>query len=124
MKLLSIALLLGDAKVARSVAASLRHHFHAIHAVGSLEELRDSIVKHRVEVAIVDIEMASLSEIEQLHREFTGTCIVCTHRLADDQMWTAALNAGAADVCPSFDTGSIVTAALRGSPSASRSAAA
>ena len=124
MKPLSIALLQGDVKVARSLARSLCHHFHAIHAVGSLEELRETIVKHRVEVAIVDIEMASLSEIERLHRDFTGTCIVCTHRLADEEMWTAALNAGAADVCPSFDTGSIVTAALRSTLSVGRSAAA
>ncbi|HKN37367.1 MAG TPA: hypothetical protein VJX16_29340 [Terriglobales bacterium] len=124
MKPLSIVLLQGDARVARSLAGSLCHHFHAIHAVRSLEELRETMVKHRTEVAIVDIEMASLSEIARLHREFTATCIVCTHRLADEEMWTAALNAGAADVCPSFDTGSIVTAALRSTPSVSRSAAA
>jgi hypothetical protein len=37
---------------------------------------------------------------------------VCTHRLADEKMWTTAMDAGAADVCPSFDTRSIVTAAL------------
>jgi hypothetical protein len=61
--------------------------------------------------------MACLSEVECLHRDFAGTCIVCTHRLADEEMWTAALSAGATDVCPSFDTRSIVTAALRSSPS-------
>ena len=124
MRPLSIALLQGDSQVARSLAGSLCHHFHAIHAVSSLQELRESIVKHRIEVAIVDIEMASLPEIARLHREFTGTCIVCTHRLADEEMWTAALNVGAADVCPSFDTGSIVSAALRSTPSVTRSAAA
>jgi DNA-binding NarL/FixJ family response regulator len=124
MKSLNVALLQGDARVTRSLAGSLCHHFHAIHSVGSLEELRETIVKHRIEVAIVDIERASLPEIERLHREFTGTGIVCTHRLADEEMWTAALNAGAADVCPSFDTGSIVTAALRSTPSVRRSAAA
>jgi DNA-binding NarL/FixJ family response regulator len=102
----------------------LCHHFHAIHAVRSLEELREVIVKHRIEVAIVDMEMARMSDIKRLHRDFTGTCIVCTHRLADEEMWTAALDAGAADVCPSFDTSSIVTAALRSSPSITRSAAA
>jgi DNA-binding NtrC family response regulator len=124
MKSLSIALLQGDARVARSLAASLCHHFHVIHAVRSLGELREIIVKHRIEVAIVDIEVTPMSEIERLHREFTGTCIVCTHRLADEEMWTAALSAGATDVCPSFDTGGIVTAALRNAPSFTRSAAA
>jgi DNA-binding NtrC family response regulator len=124
MKPLSIALLQGDARVARSLAASLCHHFHVIHAVRSLAELREIIVKHRIEVAIVDMEMTPMSEIERLHREFTGTCIVCTHRLADEEMWTAALSAGATDVCPSFDTGGIVTAALRNAPSFTRSTAA
>ena len=39
--------------------------------------------------------------------------IVCTHRLADEEMWTAALNAGAADIYPSYDTRGILSAAVR-----------
>jgi DNA-binding NarL/FixJ family response regulator len=102
----------------------LCHHFHAIHAANNIQELRQVIAKHRTEVVIVDIEKASLLEIECLRRDFTGICIVCTHRIADDEMWTAALNAGAADMCSSVDTHSIVTAALRNTPPLQQSAAA
>jgi DNA-binding NtrC family response regulator len=116
MKALSVALLQSDSRVARRLAASLCHHFQTIYATNSIAELRETLVRHRTELAILDLEMASLSEIEWLHREFTGVCIVCTHRLADDEMWTAAMSAGASDVCPAFDTRTIVTAALRSAP--------
>ncbi len=124
MKPLSVVLLQTDPGTSRALAASLCHHFHAIFCVNSVQELRELILKHHPEVAVVDIELASLSEIQRLSREFTGMCIVCTHRLADEQMWTAALNAGATDVCPSCDTHAIVTSTLRYGPRGVRSAAA
>ncbi len=124
MKPLSLALLQGDAQTTRSLASSLCHHFTAIYSARSIEELRELIVRYRTEVVIVDMEVACLSEVERLHREFTGICIVCTHRLADEDMWTAAINAGAADICSSRDTRSIVTAALRSKESYGASAAA
>lgn len=124
MKPLSLALLQGDAQTTRSLASSLCHHFTAIYSARSIEELRELIVKYRTEVVIVDMEVACLSEVERLHREFAGICIVCTHRLADEDMWTAAINAGAADICSSADTSSIVTAALRSRNSFGISAAA
>jgi len=76
-------------------------------------ELRSDIAKHHAGIVILDMETASISDVERLSREFPKTCIVCTHRLADDDMWAAALNAGAADVCPASDTSGILRAALR-----------
>jgi hypothetical protein len=75
-------------------------------------------------VAVIDVEIAGLSEVQSMSREFSGMCIVCTHRLADDQLWTAALSAGATDVCPSRDTRAIVTSTLRYSPARAHSVAA
>jgi hypothetical protein len=69
------------------------------------------------------MEAASISDVEHLSREFPKARIICTHRLADDNMWTAALNAGAADICPPSDTRGIVRAAL-GDAEMKRSAAA
>ena len=57
--------------------------------------------------------MASLSEVARLCHDFPAISIVCNHRLADEEMWAATLNAGAADCCPSHDTRDIVRAALR-----------
>ena len=124
MKPLSVVLLQTDAGTSRALAASLCHHFHAIFCVNSVAELRESVLKHRPEVAVIDMELANLSEVQQMSRDLPGMCIVCTHRLADDEMWTAALGAGATDVCRSRDTRAIVTSTLRYGPGGTISAAA
>ncbi|HSM87586.1 MAG TPA: hypothetical protein VLT16_15625, partial [Candidatus Limnocylindrales bacterium] len=61
--------------------------------------------------AIVDLELAGVDHVQQLRREFPATTIVCTHRLADEKMWTQALSAGAADCCFNSDVRAIVLAA-------------
>jgi len=88
-----------------------------------MDELRNRIAKQRAEVVIVDVESIPLTEVQILSREFPKLCIVCTHRLADEEMWTAALSVGAADVCPSSDTHGILTSALRNSNRAKSAAA-
>jgi AmiR/NasT family two-component response regulator len=113
MKSLSVAILQNDPRVARLLSGQLCHQFQAVHVVRTTAELRDIIVRFRPQVLVVDIETASLSEIEQLHREFTGACIVCTHRIADEEMWTAAMDAGAADICSASDSRAILDAAMR-----------
>lgn len=123
MDTLNVVLLQSDPGTAQSLVACLSTSFHSVRCVGSLEELRMSIAKHRAEVVILDVEKIPFCEIRQLSREFPGVCIVCTHRLADEEMWTTALNAGAADICSSNDTRAILAAALR-NVAISRSAAA
>jgi DNA-binding NtrC family response regulator len=113
MQFSSVVLLHSDPQISESLAASLCNSFHSVRAVGSVEELRGSIAKNRADVVIVDIEKAPLSDVERLSNEFPGICIVCTHRVADEEMWTAALNAGAVDIYPSDDARGILTAALR-----------
>jgi DNA-binding NarL/FixJ family response regulator len=119
----NVVLLLSDPGMAQSLTSALSQSFRSVFQVQSVSELRSSIAKHRARVAILDMETASLSDVERLAHDFPGASIVCTHRLADEEMWTAALNAGAADICPPSDTGGIVRAALR-SAAASRSVAA
>jgi DNA-binding NtrC family response regulator len=113
MQYSSVVLLQADSGMSQSLLASLCISFHSVRAVRSVDELRGSIAKNRADVVIVDIEEAPLSDVQRLSREFPGICIVCTHRLADEEMWTAALNAGAVDIYPSDDARGIVTAALR-----------
>lgn len=108
-----IVVLQCDPGVAQSLISALSSSFPSIHRVGSLGELRSSIAKHRAGVAILDMETASLSDVEHLSRDFPAAGIVCTHRCADEEMWAAALNAGACDLLPSADTRGIVQAALR-----------
>ena len=113
MQPLNVVLLQSDSRVAQSLASALANTFSSVRQVQSLGELRTSIAKHRGGIAILDMEAASISDVERLSREFPQACIVCTHRLADEDMWTAAVNAGAADVCPPSDTSGIVRTALR-----------
>jgi DNA-binding NarL/FixJ family response regulator len=123
MQPLDVVLLQSDSRVAQSLVSALSNSCTSVRQVGSFGELRNSIAKHRVGIAILDMETASISDVERLSREFPKACIVCTHRLADDAMWTAAVNAGATDVCPPSDTRSILRAALRNTFSAHSAAA-
>jgi DNA-binding NarL/FixJ family response regulator len=111
MKPLSVVVALNNSQNAEMLAKSLYNHFRVVNVAGDLEELRHAIPKHRADVAIVDLEMAALDEVQQLKRGFPATRIICTHRLADEKMWTEALSAGAVDCCYASDVRAIVLAA-------------
>jgi DNA-binding NtrC family response regulator len=109
MKLSNVVLLQGDSQVVQSLLHSLKAPSYSTHATRSLDELRKTIARHHADVAVVDIEVTPITEVESLSRNFPETRIICTHRLADEQMWTTALGAGASDVVHN-DTGSILAA--------------
>ena len=118
----SIVLLEKDPGVARSLAGGLRSHF-SVHVTRSREELRDRVERNHPEAVVLNIEYWRLTDVESLHREFPKLPIVCTHRIPDEELWMAALEAGATDVCPSDDVSNVLTSVLR-STAVSRSAAA
>ncbi len=111
MKPLSVVIAHSSTQAAESLARSLHNHFRVVNVAHNFGELLTSIPRHRADVAVVDLEMAALSEVRQLHKEFGATTIVCTHRLADEKMWMDALAAGAADCCNASDVRAIVLAA-------------
>jgi DNA-binding response OmpR family regulator len=113
MQPLSIVVFQRDPRLAQALASTLSLHYHAVYVATSIEELRGDIPRHRPDVVILDIEASCLNEVERLHHEFPGVCIVCTHRVADEEMWAAALNAGASDMCPACDTKGILMSAER-----------
>jgi DNA-binding NarL/FixJ family response regulator len=112
MQPLNVVLLQSDSRVAECLVSALASSSTSVRQVKTLGELRNSIEMHVAGIAILDMEAASISDVEHLSREFPKARIVCTHRLADEDMWAAALNAGAADVCPPSDTRGILRAAL------------
>jgi DNA-binding NarL/FixJ family response regulator len=112
MQPLNVVLLQGDPGTARSLIAPLGSIFGSVREAKSFGDVRDSVAKENTDVVIVDMEMASLPDVESLSHDFPEVCIVCNHRLADDHLWTAALNAGAADCCSSDPRG-ILEAAER-----------
>jgi DNA-binding NtrC family response regulator len=112
MQPLNVVLLQSDSGISQNLVASLSASDQHVHLARSSEELRRSIVNYHAGAVIVDLEAAPLSEVERLSHDFPDVSIVCNHRIADEQMWTASLTAGAADCCPSSDTKAIAKAAL------------
>jgi DNA-binding response OmpR family regulator len=108
-----IVLLQSDPRVAQLLSASLRDSFHSVHVVQSIDELRNTTAKHRPHAVILDLESISLEQIEELKQQFDGVRLVCNHRVADEEMWTRTLSAGADDCCPSCDTRGILLSAVQ-----------
>ena len=113
MQALNIVVFQHDPRLAQGLASTLSLHYHSVHVADSLEELRVVIPRYRADVAVLDVEASRLEDVARLHREFPRTSIVCTHRVPDEQMWAAALNAGASDMCPASDVQSIAQSAER-----------
>lgn len=122
MQLNNIVLLQSDPNLARTLATSLSHSFHRVHVAASLDDLRHVAAKHRPFAIVVDLETASLGDVESLKQEFQDTRIVCNHRVADEEMWTLSLSAGADDCCPSSDMRGILSAAIRDTTASSMAA--
>lgn len=108
----SVVLLEKNPGVARSLAGELRSHF-SVHVTRSHAELRDDVTRTNPEAVVVNLEHWHLADVESLHRDFPALPIVCTHRVPDEEMWMAALAAGASDVCPADDVGNVLTSVLR-----------
>jgi DNA-binding response OmpR family regulator len=123
MNPLNVVIVQSDSSLAAPLADSFRQHFRAVHTVPSLSELRAAVLKHRAQVVVLDVELAGLSQVEQLRREFKNLCIVCTHRLADEDMWSEVMSAGATDICCSSDISGILSATLRHTPAVQVAAA-
>lgn len=107
----NIVLLQSDPNIAQMLAASLSHSFHGVHVARSVDDVRRTAAKHRPFAIILDLESATLGDVEALKHEFEGIRIICNHRVADEEMWTKTLTAGADDCCPSSDTRGILSAA-------------
>ena len=114
MQYANVVLLQSDPNIAKTLAAMLSNSFHQVHVASSVDELRQATVKHRATAIVLDLESASLAEVETIKKEFEGVRVICNHRVADEEMWTRTLNIGADDCCPSSDTRGILFAAMRG----------
>jgi len=109
----SVVVLERDPEVAQYLAGGLRSHFSAVHIITSREELREKVSRNHPEALVLDIEYGRLTDLESLHHDFPKLPIVCTHRIPDEELWMAALEAGASDVCPADDLNEVLTSVLR-----------
>jgi DNA-binding NarL/FixJ family response regulator len=109
----SVVVLEQDPRIAQSLAGKLSSHFHFVHLARSGAELRERVMQNPPEVVVLDVEHSRLSDLRNLHSDFPSLPIVCTHRIPDDDLWIAAMEAGASDVCPSDDTQKVLTSVLQ-----------
>ncbi len=107
MKALNIIVAERDPAVAQLLCSTLDAHFRSVKVAHSLDELRLAIPRHRADAVVADLETVALPEIADLSKEFELP-VVCTHRIPDEALWAAALEAGAIDVCPNSDPRTIV----------------
>jgi len=109
---LNVVLAQHDPAAASALINNLRGQCRAV-TVAEKEQLRYAILKARANVAVLDLELFSLPEVQDICKEFTNLSVVCTHRLADDELWTNVMNAGAADCCLPNDVNGILFAVRR-----------
>lgn len=112
----NIVLLQSDPKIAQTLASLLADSFHRVHVARSVEELHRAAAKHHPSAIVLDLESAPLAEVEALKKEFEAVKVICNHRVADEEMWTQTLSAGADDCCPSSDMRGILSAAVKANP--------
>jgi DNA-binding NtrC family response regulator len=113
MEPLNIVLYQNDAGLAQALAANLSRYFPTIIMVGSCEEIRPAIARLHADVLVLDVETSYSGEVERLHQEFPSLSIVCTHRLADDELWADALNQGAVDMCVPWNADDVARSVMR-----------
>src|SRR5215469_3810780 len=108
----NVVVLEKDPRLVSSLVGGLHPHF-SVDVTGSHEELRDKVAQNHPEAVVLNIEYWRLTDVERLHRDFPQLPIVCTHRIPDEEMWMAALEAGASDVCPADDVDHLLASVLR-----------
>lgn len=99
MEPLSLVVYHNDPKTAQTLVVSLSQYFDSVNLANKYEEIRSAVSRYCADVLVLDLETSRSDEIGRLHREFPSLCIVVTHRLADENLWTEAMNQGASDVC-------------------------
>jgi DNA-binding NtrC family response regulator len=99
-----------DPIIALGLANDLHAYFARVTVADSVVELHTLLARHEARVAVLDLELVNVDEVNRLARSFGDLTIVCTHRSPDEQMWMAALNAGAVEFCHPQDIRSILNA--------------
>lgn len=109
---LNVVLAQKDPTAAATLANNLRGQCKAV-TLAEKTQLRQALLMARAQVAVLDLEMFSLPELKEICEEFRNVSVVCTHRLADEDLWTRVMNAGATDCCLPDDVNGILFAVRR-----------
>jgi len=108
MQTTDILLLQSDSRIADVLMRSLAEQSQRVRVAKSIEDLLQAAAKHQPRAIVLDLETVSLADLKALKQQFQSIRVICNHRIADEEMWTETLGAGADDFCPSADTRAIV----------------
>jgi len=111
MQSLTVVIAQADTVAAQQLASNLHAHFRRVVVATSAEEICATVARNRAQVAVVDLDLLSFDCVRKLCNELSHVAVVCTHRVPDDGMWTASVNAGAVDFCHPSDIRTIINAA-------------
>jgi DNA-binding NarL/FixJ family response regulator len=110
---LNVVIALQESPAAMKLVNNLRSQCRAVSVASKKEDFKQAIRQFQPQVAVVDLEVLSLSEVRELRREFPELAVICTHRLADEERWSKVIDAGAIDYCLPSDTDGILYAVRR-----------
>jgi DNA-binding response OmpR family regulator len=110
MQNLSVVIAQKEASASQLLSHALMARVRHVVVVNSRAELNNAILKNRAQAAIVDLELMSRAQLRQLCKEFGNVAVVATHRLPDEEMWMASLEAGAVDCCHYKDVEALLRA--------------
>lgn len=113
MEPLNLVIYHNDPGTAQALVVGLSKYFRSVNVAKRYDEVRCTVARHNADVLVLDLETSHSDEVGRLHREFPSLSIVATHRLADDHLWTDAMNQGADDVCEPRDD-EVIRSVLRG----------
>ncbi len=106
----AVVVLQHDPVVAAGLAKNLRTYFDEVWVSESGQELSEILLRNKPRLAVLDLELVPLEEVRSLSTVLENLTIVCTHRSPDEQMWAAALAAGAFELCHPCDVPTILRA--------------
>lgn len=108
-----VVVLQSDPARAQTLVSVIKSFSEDVFVVKSVLELQTLASRFPIQVGVLDLDAVTLSEIAHLQKHL-GIAVVCTHRTADEVMWTDALGAGAIDCCFDDDAAAICRAIQMG----------
>jgi len=97
MPLATIVIAQPNPAIAPGLANELRAHVARVAVTDRTTDLHTILRRREAQVAVLDLETVNLEEICRLASSLDDLTVVCTHRSPDEQMWMAALRAGAVE---------------------------
>ena len=99
MNSLTIVVAQSDCVIAEHLAANLHTHFRDVIVARDIDDLLHAVMRRHPDLVILDLEFADPDEFKKVMREMRSIGVICTHRVPDEDMWRASLDAGALDCC-------------------------